>query len=140
VVDVHLDDPPRMADFARWVVAAEPALPWQQGAFVAAYADARAKSDQDAIEASAIGPVVLEFLEARPTWEGKAGQLLEALNESRGDSKPPKGWPTTATTMSKALRRIAPPLRAMGYGVEFGDASDRTIRLANQSEEANRRG
>jgi antitoxin (DNA-binding transcriptional repressor) of toxin-antitoxin stability system len=35
---VRLDRPPRMADFATWVVAAESALPWEPGTFLSLYA------------------------------------------------------------------------------------------------------
>src|SRR5215213_1019533 len=35
---VTLDGHPRMADFAEWIVAAEPALPWEPGVFLMAYA------------------------------------------------------------------------------------------------------
>jgi hypothetical protein len=34
---VRLAELPRMADFAKWVSAAEPALGWTQGAFMEAY-------------------------------------------------------------------------------------------------------
>ena len=47
---VSLSEAPRMADFAKWVVAAENALGWPQGAFLDSYAANRAKSDQAAIE------------------------------------------------------------------------------------------
>ncbi len=35
--DVKLSSYPRMADFTQWVTAAEPALNWPEGSFVAAY-------------------------------------------------------------------------------------------------------
>ena len=37
----HLDHLPRMADFALWVTAAEPALPWKKGDFLKVYNDKR---------------------------------------------------------------------------------------------------
>ena len=37
--NVRLDSYPRMADFAKWVVAAEPNLPWENGKFLKYYQD-----------------------------------------------------------------------------------------------------
>ncbi len=48
VGDVHLERKPRMADFAVWGVAAEPACPWPEGMFLRAYTGNR----QGAIEAT----------------------------------------------------------------------------------------
>ncbi len=42
--ETNLAELPRMADFARWVTAAEPALPWESGRFVGAYARNRQAS------------------------------------------------------------------------------------------------
>jgi len=41
VDNVSLEESPRMADFAAWVTAAEGALGWETGAFMAAYAENR---------------------------------------------------------------------------------------------------
>jgi hypothetical protein len=50
-----LDNPPRMADFARWVEAAAPALGWQQGEFLRAYAANRDEAATAELEASLLG-------------------------------------------------------------------------------------
>jgi len=42
VKKVKLDRLPRMADFAEWATAAEPALGWEQGTFMLAY-DAKSR-------------------------------------------------------------------------------------------------
>lgn len=41
-----LSERPRLADFARWVTAAEPALGWPKGAFLQAYAENRDRAAQ----------------------------------------------------------------------------------------------
>jgi len=130
---VKLQRQPRMADFARWTCAAEPALPWGAGEFLRSYDESRATSDQDAVAASAIGPCLVEFMATRRTWSGKAGDLLRVLDAARGDERPPRGWPSDATRMAKALRRIAPPLRGIGIHVAFGDKTDRTLRLSTEA-------
>src|SRR5207249_5626813 len=48
---------PRMADFARWVVAAEPGLGWMPGAFAAAYGGNRLESLELALEADPVAVV-----------------------------------------------------------------------------------
>jgi len=138
--DITLSSHPRLADFAKWIVACESALGWPTGAFLEAYAGNRAQADRDAIEASPIGPALLAFLESRPAgFEGTASELLDELNHERGsssvglgpvsdNSRPPKGWPQRANEFGTLLKRIAPNLRAMGYTVELDNrtASRRT--------------
>src|SRR5262249_14772550 len=46
---------PRMADFAVWVSAAEPALGWQPGDFMKSYAGCMQDADAMAVEASPVG-------------------------------------------------------------------------------------
>jgi len=48
---IRLERLPRMADFATWAVAAEPALGWPDGAFMRAYAGNRASAHELALEA-----------------------------------------------------------------------------------------
>src|SRR5262249_35868902 len=55
---VKLAHKPRMADFACWVVAAEPALGWPEGAFLRAYNDNRAAANALALEASVVAPAI----------------------------------------------------------------------------------
>jgi hypothetical protein len=49
---VHLDCSPRMADFAQWAVAAEPALGLKEGEFMRAYVGNRESANDLALEAS----------------------------------------------------------------------------------------
>src|SRR5690606_33309925 len=56
--DVHLPEPPRMADFARWSVAAEPAFGVAEGTFLEAYKDNRERNTEAALDACPIvGPL-----------------------------------------------------------------------------------
>ena len=61
---VKLESPPRMADFAHWIAAAEPACPWEEGAFIEAYQNNRAEMVDMAIEGDSLGSAV---------WETHAG-------------------------------------------------------------------
>ena len=79
---VKLARKPRMADFAMWAVAAEPALGTLPGAFMQAYTANRIEADWAAIEASPIGPAIIELMDNRKRWEGTATELLERLRRT----------------------------------------------------------
>jgi hypothetical protein len=117
VGDVVLEQPPRMADFAKWVVAAEPALGIGEGAFLAAYRANREAAHALALESSEITAAILAFTTREGTWSGSAGELAKLLKPDR----PPKGWPTSPQGMAGALKRAAPVLRQHGVDVELAE-------------------
>lgn len=105
---------PRMADFAKWVTAAEGGLGWTGGRFLAAYNANRTAAAEAFLESNAIGPAIAAFVNAQPSrdWSGAMKDLLQNLNEREGDEKRrPQGWPKTPRGLSSALRRAAPALR-----------------------------
>lgn len=115
---------PRMADFARWIVAAEPALGWPAGGFMAAYHHNRGAANALALEASVIGPPILALVGDVGTWQGTASALLTDL-EARVDEPTSrrKEWPTSPRKLSGELRRLAPNLRKEGINVDFDRAA-----------------
>ena len=120
--DVKLNRKPRMADFAKWAVACEGALPWQKGTFMAAY-DANRLDVVDAVlEADPVALAVRALLLKRPEWDGTAAELLGVLNgPATEDARKQKTWPRSPRGMSGALRRVAPDLRKLGYKVELDE-------------------
>jgi hypothetical protein len=72
---VHLDRLPRMADFALWAAACEPAL-WPSGTFARAYAANRKAAIESIIEADPIANCVRAIMADRPMWTGSASDLL----------------------------------------------------------------
>jgi hypothetical protein len=119
---VRLASKPRMADFASWVVAAEPALPWQPGAFLSAYTANRGATNALALESSIIAPPILSLMARQQLWHGTAMELLAELETHHTDDKmrKRKEWPTSPRKLSGELRRIAPNLRRGGVVVTFG--------------------
>ncbi|MFH1108588.1 MAG: hypothetical protein V1790_05240 [Planctomycetota bacterium] len=121
-------DPTAVA-FAKWVVAAEPSLPWKPGAFLAAYATNREAAHESALEASPIADVLRRWFDRRDgvSYRGMAKELLAELGSfafpkpdpGTPERKQPKGWPKSSVGLSKALRRVAPNLRAVGIDVQF---------------------
>jgi hypothetical protein len=117
---VRLDRLPRMADFARFAVAAEPALGCAPGAFLSAYTRNRTAANELALEASPIATVLIAFVTEVETWRGTAGELLKKLNERAGDSAQGEGWVKSAQSLGGTLKRLAPNLRASGVEVKTG--------------------
>lgn len=106
---------PRLADFARLVLAASPALPFEAEAFLQAYGAAQADL-QVAVLDDPFAQALLEYLEQTGAFEGTAGELLERLTEGR--DRIPAGWPKTPRGVSAELARLEPALVGLGYTVE----------------------
>ena len=120
ISSVKLPNKPRMADFAVWAVAAEPALKLGQGAFMRAYAGSQNVAHDIALESSVVASEIRSFLERETEWSGTAGELLERLNSLVQEStRRQRLWPKTARALSGVLRRLAPNLRAVGVLVIF---------------------
>jgi hypothetical protein len=124
--NVKLDRLPRMADFAKWATAAEPALGWPRETFMAAYNRNREAANELALEASPIASKLAELLAGKSHWEGTAGELLTDLEATFDNgAKPPHGWPKNPRALSAHLRRLAPNLQAAGWSIDFGRSNDR---------------
>ena len=113
---VHLKSKPRMADFAMWSVAVEPACPWPDGTFLEAYAGNR----QGAVEATLDGDPVADVIRALAPWSGTATALLAELNNRSPENVTKrKDWFSRPRQVSDALRRLTPGLRKVGIEVTF---------------------
>lgn len=117
---VRLDRLPRMADFARFAVAAEPALDCTPGAFLTTYKHNRMSANDLALEASPVATVLLAFVDEVETWRGTARELLKELNERAGDMTGAEGWAKSAQSLGGILKRLAPNIRASGVDVKTG--------------------
>jgi hypothetical protein len=123
--NTRLDRLPRMADFARWAAAAEPALAWEPGSFLRSYAGNQEDANELALEASPLVGPLRQLAEAAGGWEGKAADLLPELTGLAGDAARSPEWPKRANILSNRLRRLAPNLRRVGIQVDFDRQSDR---------------
>lgn len=120
--NVELPRKPRMADFAMWVAAAEPALPWQKGRFMKAYTENQRGTSLVAVESAAIAPALLQFMENRLDWNGTATELLTELTSIVDQHlRERREWPSNPRKFSGDLRRLAPDLRCAGINVTFAE-------------------
>lgn len=129
---VKIPDPPRMADFAHWVTAAEPAIGWKSGAFLNAYANKRKQLNEISIEANPVASAVLRLMaDAKGReWIGTPSELLNAL-ELYTDERTVKSkdWPKAPNALSNQLSRIAPSLQEKSILIERGKSGSRSIRI-----------
>lgn len=133
--EVELDTLPRMADFARWVTAAAPALPWEEGQFIEAYRSNRKEAVDKTLEANPLAQAMIEFMEDHRTWEGKPSDLLRAL-ERVADERSTKSdaWPGNASWLSRKLKRPAPFLRKKGIEIEWDPGGhSRSVKISKKN-------
>lgn len=134
---VKLRRMPRMADFAVWVVAAEAALGWEDGSFLAAYSRNRASAHELALESASIVPPLTLLPES---WEGTAGELLEQLANLAGEKSAKRAdWPASPGALSGQLRRLAPDLRSISVEVTFTRTGQRRVITITRAEVASKR-
>jgi hypothetical protein len=128
---------PRMADFAEWVVAAEPALPWKPGEFLEAYTGNRQEVIELTLESDSVATTVRQLVEKRGTWQGSARDLLTELDNMVGEkAQKSQDWPKGAHILSGRLKRAATFLRQVGVHIEYlrsGKNGSRTIFLGPKS-------
>lgn len=122
VSDIQLEKLPRMADFARWIVACEPLLTNRLGHFMAVYGENREEAVAIEIESSPLAMTICQFIEQQPyeQWTGYMDELFKKLNTiASEDDKRMRSWPKSARVLSEKLKRIATGLRAANVNVEL---------------------
>ncbi|MCZ6653514.1 MAG: hypothetical protein O7D91_10870 [Planctomycetota bacterium] len=80
------------------------------------------------IEASATGPAIVQLVTTQGRWEGTASELLTALSSNsytEEKDRKRRDWPDNPQSMSNAVRRLAPALRASDIDVDFGRKAKR---------------
>ncbi|HLZ61705.1 MAG TPA: hypothetical protein VKR06_32570 [Ktedonosporobacter sp.] len=115
--EIKLPNPPRMADCATWVTAAEPALGWIPGAFMTIYQENQIEGALQVIENSPLARAILEFMSDRDLWKGTAAELLAELQPLFPTNDPKV--PTSETSLGRQLnKKMASDLSMQGIKVE----------------------
>lgn len=109
-------DFPRMADFARWSIAAAPALGFTGDMFIEAYERNRRQSVHHALDASPIYLPLHKVLEDGD-FRGTTKELLYELNKWGGFGMRDE-LPRSERALSAVLDRLTPNLRADGVTVK----------------------
>jgi hypothetical protein len=130
-----------MADFAAWIVAAESdesALPWQPGAFLAAYTTNQDTANDLTLEASPVAQAVRDLKPNRgAAWLGSATELLADLEATTPEAiRRQQSWPKDGRRLRGILDRLAPNLRAAGVGVTFGRTGRKRLIKIEQGSDA----
>jgi hypothetical protein len=121
--NVKLPSLPRMADFAKWVTAAESTLGWEQGTVLAVFEEGQDEANEIALETWPIVDPLRQLMADRKQWEGKPSDLLAQLGQLVGEkATKAAGWPKRANALSGQLKRLAPNLRKIGQDITFGTA------------------
>lgn len=115
---VQIANPPRMADFARWVTAAEQSLKWEPGTFMSAYQENQDSSSSIIVESSPVAKGIMQFMGNHPLgWEGLTKDLLIELQKYEVFLRA-KTSPKTPNKLSGQLKRVAPSLRIQGIDIQ----------------------
>jgi hypothetical protein len=116
---ISLKESPRMADFAAWAAAAEPAFGVKGISFAQAYKGNRESANDLVLESSHVAEAVKNLVEDGP-FRGSATELLAAINPKVSEEqRREKSWPKDGRGLSNRLRRLAPNLRQAGVSIKF---------------------
>lgn len=139
---VDLPEKPRMADFAKWVTAAEKggALPWKEGTFMECYTNNQHATQEIAIDASPLATELRKLMQTREFVENTPTEMLKLLNQNADhENKEANLWPKSPSSLSQALRRIAAMMRDSGIDVQTGikvpNGGPRLIKIKKVSNE-----
>jgi hypothetical protein len=78
------------------------------------------------IEADLVSTAIIEFMEKRAQWSGRAQNLLGALNPIVGETiVRHRDWPKTPRALAGKVQRAAASLRKIGIVVKRGDKHSR---------------
>ena len=129
--NVRIDPMPRMADFACWAYAGLPMLGFTVTEFLDAYRANQEDGFRQGLDSAPVGRALMTFMESRREWQGTASELLASLRDlADTNDQRSKQWPKVPRSLSAALTRLGPALRAAGISRESGwSGRDRCIRL-----------
>ncbi|NEQ98244.1 MAG: hypothetical protein F6K30_16250 [Cyanothece sp. SIO2G6] len=120
---------PRLADFGKFAIAAEPALGLELGSFIQALNANQEEADATVVESDPTASAIISFIEPRKHWIGVAEELLKELNQvADEDTRKSKKWPKTCQLLGSKLSRISDSLRRNGVDITKHSRSNK-VRL-----------
>ena len=108
----------RMADAAKWILAAEPATCVPEGSLVAAIINSQGEIVSEALLNNSLVLALLDLLNKGP-FNGHVGELYNILSEKDNCYSRDKYFPRSAPRLSKELAHLKPALLKIGIKVDF---------------------
>jgi hypothetical protein len=142
VSEVKLAELPRMADFAEMAELVARCLGYKDGEFTEAYNRNIGFTNEQAIEASPIATALIELMDQRAVWSGKASGLMVDLNDLVASKRElssiiySKSWPKTRRALRDRLNEIEPNLKEVGIIISYQEnkhAKSSTITIVNNN-------
>jgi hypothetical protein len=120
---IHLEQLPRMADFARTLAALDKVCGWTT---LADYNAVAAETALAVLEADPVAVAIRDLVGTAGGWKGTATELFDKLTP---DPRP-RSWPANPRALSGTLKRLAPALRVGGISIDWPPRSQaRTLTL-----------
>jgi hypothetical protein len=123
---VHLNELPRMADYAEWGEAVGRSLGWSVETFLSAYDDNRKAAADPLLEGSTVAILLLALARQGVNWSGTTHELYNKVIAATKAKLGPD-WPKNFSTFGAELRRVAPQLRLHGIAVNFERKRGRSV-------------
>ncbi len=130
--DTHLNEPPRLADFALWATAAETGLGAETGGFLQTYTRNRTDAVETGLDGSPVARALRAFCVQRGhhgTWRGTSIELLNQLADTPGTDGSSSAWPRSDRGLTRQLKRLTAALRTFGIHVRWEKSTDGNRRL-----------
>jgi hypothetical protein len=129
---IKLGRKPRMADFAVWGEAIARAMGCKELEFLEAYYSVLERQNVDAVEATLVGPAIVNFVsiwsKGTAEWQGSPDSLLDELRKVaeafRIDTRDSM-WPKKGNSLTRKLKPLLPDLR-QGYDIDITITRDNT--------------
>jgi len=108
---------PRMADFALWLMAAEPAMGWKPGTFMRSLDANRREATEVAMDSDPVATAIREMIGKSKVWTGTVTDLMAELASRNPALSSDRSFPRSAKAMSNALQRLKTPLQQSGIEI-----------------------
>lgn len=113
--NTHLNTQARLADFVKWITAAEKGLDWESGSFEKAFDLNQYTAAADSLS---LNPVVkalqAHMAQGEEEWQGTMAELLNDLEFFVGNERMSQAWPKTPHHLSREMARLEPDLPKAG--------------------------
>ena len=117
---VNLSILPRMADFAEWGFAIAEARNIGGRSFLKTYQENTKLRNQEIIGTNPVASAIVDFMEDRGEWTGKASELLDKLEAVTSEKeRKAKAWPKSSNVLTRRLNELKTNLDEAGINIEI---------------------